>query len=67
MLVRRWGGGGGRGGGIERGWGLVRGRDIGRSWFGGGRVLWGMIVFFFSFFFSFLLVFFSALWGRGLC
>ena len=37
MLVVQWGGGGGRGGGIRLGRGLVRGRDIGRSWFGRGR------------------------------
>ena len=37
MLVRRWGGGGRRGNNIRLGRGLVRGRDIGRSWFGGGR------------------------------
>ena len=45
MLVRRWGGGEGRGRSIRLGRGLVRERDIGRSWFGMGRRVWGKVVY----------------------
>lgn len=40
MLVRRWGGGEGRGRNISMERGSVRGRDIGRSWFGGDDGCW---------------------------
>ena len=54
MLRRRWEHGERRGRCISMEKGLVRGRDIGRSWFGMGQLLWGKCCLFFFFFFFLL-------------